>query len=96
MPALKKARRRPRTPAKRAGAGPGTRRKTIDRQKYAQLIAASLPIPPITEADNERLIEILTALDEREDLAPEEAAFTDLLAILIEDFEKIRDFLKGT
>jgi HTH-type transcriptional regulator/antitoxin HigA len=88
MPALKKARRRRRVPAKRAGAMPvRTRHKTINRQKYAQLFAASLPIPPTTEPDNERLIKILTALDEREDLTPEEAAFTELLAIVIEDFE---------
>jgi HTH-type transcriptional regulator/antitoxin HigA len=88
MPALKKARRRRRMPAKRAPAMPArTRRRIIDRQKYAQLIAESLPIPPRTQADNERLIGLLSALDERGNLDPEEAAFTELLAIVIEDFE---------
>ncbi len=64
------------------------RRKLIDPEEYARLIAVSLPIPPRTDADNERLIEMLSALDEREDLTPEEAAFAELLAIVIEDFEE--------
>ena len=86
MPALKKSRRR-RVPTKRAGATPvRTRHRTIDRQKYAHLFAAS-PIPPRTESENERLIKTLTSLDEREDLTPEETAFSELLAIVIEDFE---------
>jgi len=63
------------------------RRKQIDPEKYARLIAASFPIPARTEADNERLIELLTGLDEREDLTPEEEVFTELLAIVIENFE---------
>ena len=63
------------------------RRKPIDPKEYARLIVASLPIPPRSGADNERLIEILSSLDEREDLTPEEEAFTELLAIVIEDFE---------
>ena len=32
------------------------RRKPIDPEKYARLIAASLPIPPRSEAQNDRLI----------------------------------------
>jgi HTH-type transcriptional regulator/antitoxin HigA len=63
------------------------RRKPIDPEKYARLIAASLPIPPRSEGDNGRLIELLSSLDEREGLTPEEEAFTELLAIVIEDFE---------
>lgn len=63
------------------------RRKPIDPRKYARLVAASLPIPPRTEADNDRLIELLSSLDEREDLTPEEETFAELLAIVIEDFE---------
>jgi HTH-type transcriptional regulator/antitoxin HigA len=63
------------------------RNKSIDVEKYAHLIAASFPIPPRTEADNERLIELLSGLDEREDLTPEEEAFAELLAIVIEDYE---------
>jgi HTH-type transcriptional regulator/antitoxin HigA len=91
MPALKKARRRRRMPAPRARRLPATPR--LDGRKYARLIAASLPIPPRTEADNERLIAILSELDEREDLTPEESAFADLLAIVVEDFENKHYFL---
>jgi HTH-type transcriptional regulator/antitoxin HigA len=64
-----------------------TRRKPIDPEKYAQLIAASLPIPPRSEVQNDRLIELLSTLDERNNLTPEEEAFAELLAIVIEDFE---------
>lgn len=71
------------------------RRKLIDPEEYARLIAVSLPVPPRTEADNERLIEMLSALDEREDLSPEEAAFAELLAIVIEDFEEKHYALPG-
>ena len=63
------------------------RRKPIDPEIYARLIAAALPIPPRTESDNDRLIELLSAMDKREDLTPEEEAFAELLAIIIEDFE---------
>ena len=63
------------------------RARRIDPERYARLIAASLPIPPRTEADNERLIELLSELDEREGLTAEEEAFAELLAIVIEDFE---------
>jgi len=63
------------------------RRKPIDPEKYARLIAASLPIPPRSEAGNDRLIELLSGMDEREDLTPEEEVFAELLAIVIEDFE---------
>ena len=68
----------------------GSRRKPIDPEKYARLIAASFPIPPRSEADNERLIELLSRLDQREDLTPEEEIFTELLSIVIEDFEDNR------
>jgi HTH-type transcriptional regulator/antitoxin HigA len=88
MPALKKARRR-RMPVKRAGVMPArTHHRTINRQEYAQLVAESLPIPPRTERENDRLIKRLSALAEREDLSPEEAALAELLAIVIEDFEQ--------
>jgi HTH-type transcriptional regulator/antitoxin HigA len=53
----------------------------------ARLIAASLPIPPRNTAQNDRLIELLSTLDERKDLTPEEETFAELLAIVIEDFE---------
>ncbi len=46
-----------------------TRCRTLDQEKYAQLVAQSLPIPPRTERENERLIKRLSALAEREDLS---------------------------
>jgi HTH-type transcriptional regulator/antitoxin HigA len=46
-----------------------------------------MPIPPRSEAENDRLVELLSGMDEREDLSPEEEAFAELLAIVIEDFE---------
>ena len=64
-----------------------TRRRAVDPDAYARLIAAAIPIPPRTESDNQRLIEMLSGLDEREDLTPEENAFAELLAIVIADFE---------
>ena len=64
------------------------RRNAVNAEEYARLIAAALPIPPRTEAENERLIAMLEALDEREDLTPAEEAFAELLAIVIEDFEE--------
>ena len=63
------------------------RRKPIDPEKYARLIAESLSIPPRSEARNDRLIGLLAGMDEREDLAPEEESFAELLAIVIENFE---------
>ncbi len=63
------------------------RARRIDPEKYARLVAAAVPIPPRTEADNARLIELLASLDERTDLTNEEKQFSELLAIVIEDFE---------
>jgi HTH-type transcriptional regulator/antitoxin HigA len=63
------------------------RRKALNPEIYTQLIRDALPIPPVTEADNNRLIEVMAGIDEREDATPEEAAFAELLAIVVEDFE---------
>lgn len=63
------------------------RRKAVDPEIYARLVAASLPIPPRNESDNERLIALLTSMDDRADLTPEEETLAELLAIVIEDFE---------
>jgi HTH-type transcriptional regulator/antitoxin HigA len=63
------------------------RTKQIDPDAYASLVAAAMPIPPRTEGDNQRMVELLSSLDEREDLTPEESAFAELLAIVIADFE---------
>jgi HTH-type transcriptional regulator/antitoxin HigA len=65
----------------------GKKRKTVDPDLYVGLLRKALPLPPQTEADNERLIGRLYALDESEALTPEEQAFAELLGIVIEDFE---------
>jgi HTH-type transcriptional regulator/antitoxin HigA len=64
------------------------RARRIDPDKYARLIAASLAVPPRNAAENERLIELLSDLDERDNLTVEEETFAELLAIIIEDFEQ--------
>jgi HTH-type transcriptional regulator/antitoxin HigA len=64
--------------------------KSLNTDLYIGLLRQALPLPPQTEADNERLIGLLSALSEREeqdDLNAEEQAFAELLAIVIEDFE---------
>jgi HTH-type transcriptional regulator / antitoxin HigA len=66
---------------------PGKKRKTVDPDLYVGLLRKALPLPPQTEADNDRLIGLLYALDEGETLTPEEQAFAELLGIVIEDFE---------
>ena len=39
--------------------------RLFNRSAYVKLIAAALPLPPETEADNERLTRIMFELDER-------------------------------
>ena len=61
------------------------------RDAYLKMIRAALPIPPETEADNNRLIRLLLEIDERaegNDLSPEEKAFSELLTIVVQDFEE--------
>jgi HTH-type transcriptional regulator/antitoxin HigA len=65
----------------------GRHRKRIDPELYIHLIRQALPIPPETEEDDHRLVEILSGLDERNDLSPEEKTFAELLTIVIENFE---------
>jgi hypothetical protein len=57
---------------------------------YAELLAKSLPRPIRTGAEHRRFTETLLALDEREDLSPEEEALAEVLTLLIEDFEEKR------
>lgn len=51
---------------------------------------AAPPIPPETEADNERLIQLMLEIDdaERIGLSPEEKLFSELLAITVQEFEE--------
>ena len=55
---------------------------------YAKLLARSLPRPIRTETERARFAETLLALDERDDLTPEEEALAEMLTLLIEDYEE--------
>ncbi len=57
---------------------------------YAELLAQSLPRPIRTEGEHERFTASLLALDERDDLSPEEEALAEVLTLLIEDYEEKR------
>ena len=54
---------------------------------YAELLAKSLPRPIRAETERARIAETLLALDDRDDLSPEEA-LADVLTLLIEDYEE--------
>ena len=54
---------------------------------YAELLAKSLPRPIRTETERTRFAETLLALDDRDDLSPEEEALAEVLTLLIEDYE---------
>ena len=55
---------------------------------YAELLAKSLPRPIRTESERVRITEKLLALDDRDDLSPEEEALAEVLMLLIEDYEE--------
>ncbi len=55
---------------------------------YAKLLAKSLPRPIHSAGEHARLTGILLQLDEREDLSPEEEALSEVLTLLIEDYEE--------
>jgi HTH-type transcriptional regulator/antitoxin HigA len=55
---------------------------------YADLLARSLPRPIRTETERARFAETLLALDDRDDLSPEEEALAEILTLLIEDYEE--------
>jgi HTH-type transcriptional regulator/antitoxin HigA len=55
---------------------------------YAELLAKSLPRPIRAETERARFAETLLALDERDDLSPEEEALAEVLTLLIEDYEE--------
>jgi len=54
---------------------------------YGQLLAKFLPRPIRTERELEAATALLLQLDERTDLSPEEDALTEVLTVLIEDYE---------
>jgi HTH-type transcriptional regulator/antitoxin HigA len=54
---------------------------------YGRLLARFLPKPIRTERELEAATALLLDLDERTDLSPEEEALTEVLTVLIEDYE---------
>ena len=52
------------------------------------MITASESKPIRTEAEHARLTGMLLALDERDELSPEEGALAEMLTLLIEDYEE--------
>ena|SRR5579862_7956347 len=86
MATITKARVRP----DRAKSQPRPAGPTFNRARYIKLIENALPIPPVTEADNERLIATMMEIDDRGEngeISAEEKAFSELLTIVIQDFE---------
>lgn len=63
--------------------------KEIDRQKYAKLLARTLPAVIETEEENERFLEEVEKLiDKGEKRSPEEDKLLELMTTLVEDFEE--------
>ena len=61
----------------------------VDRERYGELLARTLPAVIRTDAENQRLTAELRALDRRYDwLSPEEKELADLMTLLIESFEE--------
>lgn len=59
----------------------------IDEKLYRELLAAALPRVIHTEEENDHYIAALEALYGREQLTAEEERLSELLTLLIEDFE---------
>jgi Trp operon repressor len=60
----------------------------ISDSAYAELLTRSLPRPIRSEAEHARMLETLLTMDERDDLSPEQKALTEVLTLLIEDYEE--------
>jgi HTH-type transcriptional regulator/antitoxin HigA len=56
-------------------------------KRYRELLATTLPRVIHSEAENEHCIAALEALHERARLSPEQEQLSELLTLLIEDFE---------
>ena len=61
--------------------------KVFDLASYQHLLAEAHPQLPRTEAENERLIQMVSDLQEKTRLSPEERELMDVLLVLIEKFE---------
>lgn len=66
---------------------PASRKRRVNPDVFAGMVRDAVPIPPVTEADNERLLAILNELDQLDRPTPEQSAFAQLLTIVIQDFE---------
>ena len=65
--------------------------------KYGRLLGRVLPRVPKTEKENERLLEEVNRLMDKDPLSPEEGAMLELLGVAIEAFENERyPFPKST
>jgi len=62
----------------------------FDEKAYAQLLRRTLPRVIKNERENKRLTEILLALDGREHLSKEESEVAELIATLVEEYERRR------
>lgn len=61
----------------------------IDETRYRRLLSRTMPVVIETEEENERMLAIVEKLmDKGENMSPEEDKLLQLLAKLIEDFEK--------
>lgn len=62
----------------------------LDARKYGELLLSALPRPIRTEAEYDRIAEIVTrlALKGEADLTPEEDALLELLTVLIERYDE--------
>ena len=67
-----------------------SRKQTIDKKKYAKLLATVLPRPITSDLQNRDLLAVTSSLMEKKELPPEETALLSLLAGLISDYEKRR------
>jgi HTH-type transcriptional regulator/antitoxin HigA len=61
---------------------------TINKKVYGDLLSLTLPHVIHTEAENEHYIAQLEELDDRGNITPEERELSDLLTLLIENFEE--------
>ena len=79
------------------GGGKMIARCKLSPAKYGRLLGRVLPRVPKTEKENERLLEEVNRLMDKDPLSPEEGAMLELLGVAIEAFENERyPFPKST
>jgi HTH-type transcriptional regulator / antitoxin HigA len=60
---------------------------TLNPAKYGRLCAAVVPKVIETDAEFDRLVEVMESLDRKPELTPEEAVLRELLEKLIQDYD---------